>query len=426
MEKYGHALLIAIPCFVILILVEILYGVFVRKDSINNMDIIASLSSGMTNILKDTLGLTIVVISYPFLLSKIALFHGDKHPVLMAILAFVIMDFGGYWYHRFTHTINYFWNLHIVHHSSEEYNLPCALRQQFSVFTNLPNIFFQGILMAVFGVPFEIYAVVAPVHLFLQFWYHTRYIGKMGFLEYVLVTPSHHRVHHAMNDIYMDKNFSQIFIIWDKLFGTFQVELDEIPPVYGVRRPVRTWNPFLINFQHLWLMIKDAFRTASWKDKILVWFKPTGWRPADVTGKYPVYYIKEMGELQKYNPVYSTAFKVWSNIQLLFVFFMLIYLFTQFGKLPMNLVVQNGLFILLSIFAFTSLMDKSSIGLIAEWIRLGIGVYIIISSGDWFGLNQYLPSASLLMLVYFIIAALISTYFYVAEFRNEKQQMLSV
>ncbi|HNF47768.1 MAG TPA: sterol desaturase family protein [Chitinophagales bacterium] len=426
MEKYGQALLIAIPCFLVLILIEIIYGAIIRKDQLNNMDIISSLSSGMTNILKDTLGLTIVVISYPFLLSKIAIFHGDKHPVLMAILAFVIMDFGGYWYHRFTHTINYFWNLHIVHHSSEEYNLPCALRQQFSVFTNLPNIFFQGILMAVFGVPFEIYAIIAPVHLFLQFWYHTRYIDKMGFLEYVLVTPSHHRVHHAMNDIYMDKNFSQIFIIWDKLFGTFQVELDEIPPVYGVRRPVRTWNPFLINLRHLWLLITDTVRTKSIKDKIAVWFMPTGWRPADVTEKYPVFYIKNMNELQKYNPVYSTAFKVWSNIQLVFVFFLLIYLFTQFGKLPMNLVMQNGLFILLSIFAFTSLMDKSSIGLMAEWLRFLIGAYIIVSTGDWFGINAYISSGSWFILGYLLIAAIVSSYFYFKEFKPENKTALAV
>ena len=117
------------------------------------------------------------------------------------------------------------------------------------------------------GVPDEVIGVVAPLHLFAQFWYHTQHINKMGFLEKIIVTPSHHRVHHAINQEYIDKNLDQIFIFWDKLFGTFQEELKEVPPVYGITRPVRTWNPVKINFQHLWLLIKDAWRTKSWKDK---------------------------------------------------------------------------------------------------------------------------------------------------------------
>jgi hypothetical protein len=113
----------------------------------------------------------------------------------------------------------------------------------------------------------------------------------MGFLEQIIVTPSHHRVHHAINPEYIDKNLSQIFIFWDKLFGTFQKELPEVPPVYGITRPVQTWNPIKINFQHLWLLAKDAWRANSLKDKIRIWFMPTGWRPADVAEKFPVYKI---------------------------------------------------------------------------------------------------------------------------------------
>ena len=104
----------------------------------------------------------------------------------------------------------------------------------------------------------------------------------MGFLENIIVTPSHHRVHHAINPEYIDKNYGQIFIFWDKLFGTFQKELPHVKPVYGITRPVRTWNPIKINFQHLWLLISDAWHTASWRDKLRIWFMPTGWRPADV------------------------------------------------------------------------------------------------------------------------------------------------
>ncbi|HRN58010.1 MAG TPA: sterol desaturase family protein, partial [Agriterribacter sp.] len=135
---------------------------------------------------------------------------------------------------------------------------------------------------------------MAPLHLFAQFWYHTQHIGTMGVLEKIIVTPSHHRVHHAINKEYIDKNYGQIFIVWDKWFGTYQPELEHIKPVYGITRPVQTWNPIKINFQHLWLLIQHAWRTKSRKDKWRIWLMPTGWRPADVVEKHPVYKIDDV------------------------------------------------------------------------------------------------------------------------------------
>ena len=111
----------------------------------------------------------------------------------------------------------------------------------------------------------------------------------MGILESFLVTPSHHRVHHAINPEYIDKNHGQIFIIWDKLFGTFQEELPNVPPVFGITVPASTWNPIKINFQHIWLLMKDAWRTKNVSDKFKIWFKPTGWRPTDMIEQYPIH-----------------------------------------------------------------------------------------------------------------------------------------
>ena len=127
----------------------------------------------------------------------------------------------------------------------------------------------------------------------------------MGVLEKIIVTPSHHRVHHAINPIYLDKNLGQIFIFWDKLFGTFQEELAEEKPVYGITRPVRTWNPIKINFIHIWQLIKDAFHTKSWKDKFRIWLMPTGWRPPDLQNDYPVFKIEDPHHFDKYNPKIS-------------------------------------------------------------------------------------------------------------------------
>lgn len=248
METYGKILLFAVPAFLVLVLFEKFYGWFRGEDTVRVNDMIASLSSGITNITKDMLGLTFAIISYSWLVKNIAVVELQTSWISY-VVAFVALDFSGYWIHRITHTYNVFWNSHIIHHSSEEFNLACALRQSISSIVKLFTIFLLP--AALLGVSPQVIAIVAPLHLFAQFWYHTRHIGRMGFLEKIIVTPSHHRVHHAINPLYLDKNFGQIFIIWDKLFGTYQEELPEEPCVYGVTRPVRTWNPIRINFMHL-------------------------------------------------------------------------------------------------------------------------------------------------------------------------------
>ncbi|MGG7215415.1 sterol desaturase family protein, partial [Clostridium nigeriense] len=133
--------------------------------------------------------------------------------------------------------------------SSEDFNLACALRQSISTIVKVFTIFLLP--AALLGVPTNVIAIVAPLHLFAQFWYHTQHIDKMGWLEKIIVTPSHHRVHHALNPEYLDKNYGQIFIFWDKWFGTYQEELPTVKPVYGITRPVQTWNPIKINFMHM-------------------------------------------------------------------------------------------------------------------------------------------------------------------------------
>ena len=421
MDTYGLILLIAMPIFVVLIITEIIAYTVIKKQY-NYIDSVSSLYSGMTNTIKDVLGLTIVVISYEFLLKNLSIIHWKNTNAFTYILAFLILDFGGYWYHRISHTVNYFWNLHIIHHSSEEYNLPCALRQQFAVITNLLFIFCLGILLALIGIPKEVFIIVAPIHLFMQFWYHTKLINKMGFLEKIIVTPSHHRVHHSMNAIYMDKNYSQIFIIWDKLFGTFQEELDTEPCIYGVRRPVRTWNPFLINTQHVWLIIQDNFRTKNILDKIKVWFMPTGWRPKDMEEKYPVLYLKadDVYHFERYNPTYSKGFQIWSQIHLTVMFVLMGFLFFNIKNLQSNnQYIYYGLFLLFSIFSYTTLMDKKILGVITECVNLLIVSYIVFSNQDWFGVNQFINNGHFLVLSFFVLETIAAIYFYFTEFKKE-------
>src|SRR4030095_8220673 len=246
MEAYGKILLIAMPAFLSLVLFEKWWGWFKGKDTVRSMDMVSSLSSGITNVTKDVLGLSISILTYSWLVNRVAVVHFQS-TIWTYVIAFFALDLAGYWVHRWSHHINIFWNLHVIHHSSEEFNLACALRQSIS---EIVKVFaFLLLPAALLGVPAKVIAVIAPLHLFAQFWYHTRHIGKMGFLENIIVTPSHHRVHHAINPEYLDKHLGQIFLCGDKWFGTFQEELPDVPLVAGIPPPANTWNPIRINFQ---------------------------------------------------------------------------------------------------------------------------------------------------------------------------------
>ncbi|HRF27513.1 MAG TPA: sterol desaturase family protein, partial [Ferruginibacter sp.] len=301
--------------------------------------------------------------------------------------------------------------------SSEEFNLACALRQSISVFVRL----FVLLLLpaALLGIEPAVIAVVGPLHLFAQFWYHTRHIGKMGFLEKVIVTPSHHRVHHAINPEYLDKNYSQIFIIWDKLFGTFQEELPGVPPVYGITRPVRTWNPIKINFQHFWLLVKDAWRTRNWKDKFRIWFMPTGWRPSDVAESYPVEKINDVYQFEKYDTPYSKPFLAWTWFQLLMLLVCISYLFGQIADIGMPGMLYYGLFVFLSVYALTDLMDRQASSLFTGIIRDLTGIILVYFQSDWLAGAQLGQPVQMYMYAYFILSLSGTIYFYLEHRKGQ-------
>jgi alkylglycerol monooxygenase len=401
METYGKILLIAMPAFLVLVLIEQGYGWLRGNRTYSHLDSVSSLSSGITNVVKDVLGLSVSILTYGWLLQKVAIYEVESTFAVYAI-AFIALDFSGYWTHRLSHEINFFWNKHAIHHSSEEFNLACALRQSISSFVNLFTVFLLP--AALFGVPAQVIAVVAPLHLFAQFWYHTQHIGKMGFLEHIIVTPSHHRVHHALNREYMDKNHGQIFIVWDKLFGTFQEELPEVPPVYGITRPAKTWNPIKINFQHLWLMIKDAWYAGNTMDKFRIWFKPTGWRPADVEARFPVDKIENPYQFEKYASTSARSVQVWSYIQLTWVFVLTLYFFGNLTSIGIPGIFVYAAFIFMSIYAYSEFMDRNPYAPLFEIIKSLFGIGLIYATGDWFALETVLANGK-----YIVVAGLLLT-----------------
>jgi len=408
MEIYANILLFAIPGFMVLILIELAYGAWKQKQTYTLMDTLSSLSSGMTNIIKDVFGIGLILISYPFLKNLIAVTQLEESTVLY-VIAFVCMDFAAYWNHRLNHSINVFWNRHIVHHSSEEFNLACALRQSISELLGFGALFL--IPVALVGIPHKVITVLAPLHLFGQFWYHTKHIGKLGWLEYLFVTPSQHRVHHAINPIYVDKNLSGIFCVWDRIFGTFQEELDDEPCVYGTLKPVQTWNPFLINFQHNWGLAKDAWYTKGWTDKLRLWFMPTGWRPKDVADRFPRPMVENVFEQTKYAPTYSTKHKLIALFHFISITLISGYFLSHFGDLTYESQVAFGVLIITAIFGFTSLMDGYRWALFFEMGRGLIGlVILLLSSNSVLWEVNFNVMAVLFLYFIFSIAASLWTY----------------
>ena len=400
MDTYAAVLLWAIPAFFVLVLIEISYGHFTKKQTYTYMDTLSSISSGMTNVIKDALGLAVILISYPFVLKYLAIFQLESS-VFVYITAFICIDFASYWVHRLNHKVNIFWNQHVIHHSSEEFNLACALRQSISNLIGFGAVFL--IPAALLGVPAKVIMSLAPLHLFAQFWYHTQHIGKLGFLEYILVTPSQHRVHHAINPIYIDKNMAAIFSVWDRLFGTFQEELDSEPPVYGTLKPSKSWNPIWINFQHLWQITQDAWYAKNWIDKLKIWFMPTGWRPKDVEDRFPIT-PRPIDSEDKYNPFYNNQWKAIALIHFVSLNFLLLFLLANYSELTVEFRVSLGFVLLFSIFGFTGLMDFHKWAPTYEIFRGLLGILFV-----------FLPQCEFLRFEYPLFFGFYITYFIITS-----------
>ena len=403
MDTYANILLITIPIFLILILVEISYGAWKNDLKHSYMDTISSLSSGFTNLMVDILGLGIIIFSYPFFYESLKVIELEES-IFLYFIAFVCVDFASYCHHRLKHSINIFWNMHVIHHSSEEFNLACALRQ--SITNNLGIGILFLVPAALLGVPPKMISILGPLHLFGQFWYHTRHIGKLGWLEYILVTPSQHRVHHAINKEYIDKNLAAIFCIWDRAFGTFQEELDDVPCVYGTLKPVRTWNPILINFQHLWFLTQDAWYTSSIKDKFKIWFMPTGWRPKDVVKTIPRSKVENVFNQEKYKFEYTLIHKIFVGFHFLVLNIVLFIFLSSFADLSFS--DKTGYFLLIfsTIFSFSSVMDGYKWSINFEFIRIFLGMLVLYFQAELSITDN--SSMTMFLSCYLIVSAILN------------------
>lgn len=267
----------AVPAFVLLIILEMIIAWRTGKGRYETKDTFASLSMGLGNRIVSLIGAGALVYAVFVWVYQFRLLEAMPAVWWVVLICFIADDLAYYWFHRVAHERRWFWASHVVHHSSQHYNLSTALRQTWTGRLSFSFIF--GLPLVLIGFPPEMIVFVGGINLVYQFWIHTELIDRMGPFEWIFNTPSHHRVHHATNPRYLDANYAGALIIWDRMFGTFVPEEREERPRYGIVKNLTTFNPVMIAF-HEWIGIaKDLRGAKSLKEIGGYLFGPPGWSP---------------------------------------------------------------------------------------------------------------------------------------------------
>ena len=296
-----QVIVLATPVFLLAIAVEWGVGRWRGRDTYRAADALASIGLGVLSQLVAAGTKLFGVGLYALAFEHIALWRLPADAWWVWLGALLGYDLLYYAYHRFGHRVSLGWAAHAVHHQSEDYNLSTALRQTGSGFLT-SWVFYLP--LAVLGVPPLVFGTVALVDLLYQFWVHTQQVGRLGWFDRWFCSPSNHRVHHAVNDRYLDRNYGGILVVWDRLFGSFAEEDPAEPCVYGTRAPLRSWNPLTANLQVYRALWADSRRATRWADRLRVWLKPPGWRPADVAARWPKPGF-ELAGVERYDPPQS-------------------------------------------------------------------------------------------------------------------------
>jgi len=354
---------LAIPFFILAMAIEFVYGAFVKKQTYRLSDTVNSLQLGVLSRLNDVLHLGFASIVFGTIVSWWGLHQWSMTSVWQWLAAFVLYDFCYYWKHRYGHEWRILWASHVAHHQSEEFNLSTALRQTGTDYIGF--VFYIPLFLI--GVPAPVVVTVGSLNLIYQFWVHTEHVRRIGPLEWILVTPSNHRVHHARNPEYLDRNYGGVFILWDRLSGTFQDERPDIPCVYGITTGLHSWNPLWANF-HFWIdTAKISWRTKRWSDKLKVWFKAPAWTPSDID----IAAIKPDWRAPKFNPPTSPFTRGYIFTQLWLMTFAALWLLKVEQQLPRSFVMSAFIWIVFSLFVQGVWLEGRATSSRLEWVRIG-------------------------------------------------------
>ncbi|MGQ9426409.1 sterol desaturase family protein [Gilvimarinus sp. F26214L] len=354
---------LAVPFFILAMGLEFLYGTLRGRQYYRLNDTVNSLSLGVLSRIVDLLQIGFAAVVFGALVQWFGVPQWSMEAAWQWVAAFVAYDFCYYWKHRYGHEWRIMWASHVAHHQSEEYNLSTALRQTGTDYIGF--VFYIPLYLA--GLPAHAIITVGSLNLIYQFWVHTRHVGTLGPLEWVFITPSNHRVHHARNPEYLDKNYGGVFILWDRLFGTYQPERADLPCAYGITTGLHSWNPVWANF-HVWVdTARVAAQCRSWKDRLSVWFRSPGWLPE---------HLREQAtqalppDAPKYDPPADRWTRLYAFAQFWPVTALSLWVLTVQAELARPLVLTLFGWMVYSLYVFGSLLENRSYAWKLEVVRL--------------------------------------------------------
>jgi alkylglycerol monooxygenase len=387
----------AVPFFLLGLLVELAYGIIKNKNTYRLNDAIGNLFMGTLRTSNKLIIIGMAGYVFYTVETHYALWRWDATSPMTWIFAFIVYDFFYYWFHRISHERQLFWASHVAHHQSEDYNLSTALRQ---TGTGALASWVFYIPMFLIGVPSYVFISVASINLIYQFWVHSEHIPKLGWYENYFVTASNHRVHHAQNEQYIDKNYGGVFIIWDRMFGTHKVEDDNEACIYGIRGTLNTFNPIWANLHIYVKILKEMWFSRDWKEKLYAPFARTSWTPTSLPIPAPKDEFNP-AEFKKYNPVVNNRVKGYALFQYLFI----TYVFLVFIQSDYLNYLQ--LWVTISMMTFTmyctSIWLDGKEGSRMEMVRLSL----CLMFGAYAYLESSLTLIALSVLVYSIVNILV-------------------
>jgi alkylglycerol monooxygenase len=377
----------AVPLFLFFIAFEYVYTKRKGKNYFQFAETVANLNVGIAERLLDVFTIIPFYYFFEYIYTHYALFHFKIGPAAYIIL-FILTDFVWYWYHRLAHEVNVFWAVHVVHHQSDDFNYTVSAR--ITVFQSVVRCMFWAALPLV-GFPPHIIVTFLLLHGLYPFFSHTQAIGKLGWLEYIIVTPSHHRVHHSSNEEYLDTNYGDMLIIWDKIFGTFAEEKAE--PIYGLTKPLNS-HSFLWQHFHYILELSLAFKSAEGvKNKLVVLFG----KPDDIDPRYRLYLEKRLLNIRPSVPT-TNGMRLYISIQTITSLTLLFCAIYWIDALSIPQTFLLSIFIIVSLINSGAIMEQRNWIFYLEYFRM-----LILLTAIWLYFPNMLTGASVLLLLVVLI-----------------------
>jgi sterol desaturase/sphingolipid hydroxylase (fatty acid hydroxylase superfamily) len=343
---------LAVPFFFLCIGIELLAARRRGRRVYRFGDALIDLSTGVTQQMTLLFGNAVLLAGYVWLWNRVRILQIGNESVAAWIFTFFAVDFIYYWWHRLSHEVNLLWAAHVTHHSSEDYNLAVALRQ--SIFTSWTSWPFYA-LLAFVGIPPLMWLTVQSFSTLYQFWIHTELIGKLGRFERVFNAPSPHRVHHAINPRYLDKNYAATLLIWDRLFGTFEPESE--PPVYGLVKPLRSFDPLWAQVHYLVELVRYTRKTPRAVDKLKVWLRGPTWSPPGLLPLPPPPAVSP-STFVKYQPQERAGLRAYLLLHFAILIAATFFLMLRAPLLPPATVALGAALVILTVFSAGALLES--------------------------------------------------------------------